>query len=90
MNIKEIRTLNLLLSKDRTTPLKSASIQGILKSIEGTKHDMSESTLRKYIVRLVDGGYIAFGIKDEQKKKYYITQKGIDLISDMTGGMLDE
>lgn len=90
MSIKEIKILNMLLTRDKTTPLKSASIVGMLSAIKDTKYSMSESTLRRYVSKLLKEEYIAYGIKNEQEKKYYITQKGINLIKEMTGGDLDE
>lgn len=77
-------------SKDRTTPLKSVGIVGLLKILKETNFGMSESTLRKYVNSLLKNEYVAYGIKNEQEKKYYITDKGIDFMNNMIGGNLDE
>lgn len=89
-SMKEIKILSTLTSKDRVTPLKSVGVVGLMKILKDTNYNMSESTLRKYIGRLLKSEYIAYGIKNEQEKKYYITQKGINIINEMTGGNVNE
>lgn len=85
MNIKEVKILNLLIKHNKTTPLKSGSILQILVKLDEEGSKMSESTLRRCISKLIKNGYIADGIKNEQEKKYYITEDGIKIIDIISG-----
>lgn len=86
MNIKQIRILNVLLKKDKTTPLKSVGISGLMTLLKDGKFGMSESTLRKYVGDSIKAGYIECGLKKEQEKRYYITKDGIDFVNELKGG----
>ena len=90
MSIKEASILNMLLKKDRTTPVKSISILGLMTLLKDTSYKMSESTLRKYVNGLLKNGYLECGLKKEQEKRYYISEQGIKIMSEITGGEMNE
>ena len=44
------------------------------------KKNISDITLKRYLKILLNHDYISEGAKDGKFKKYYITEKGIELI----------
>lgn len=97
MKLSELRIIKILFSYKRFTQFTGMTIDMILKaSDEETKafnfkqgnesmKPLSIWTIKKNVLNLVSTGYVSEGIKkDSRFKTYYLTEKGLDVINDMS------
>lgn len=80
MTIYSIKILDFLHKKDFKNKKKSALKLEIKNEIDKTEFRCG-STFNKELWNLKDAGLIAEGYKDRSKKRYYITNEGIDILN---------
>ena len=73
-----IKILTYLYKKNYVTEILSAKKEDIIKGKDLS--NISTKTIIKYFKILKEAGYIGEGLKDGRFKKYYITDKGIELM----------
>lgn len=78
LNSNCIKILTYLYKNSYVTEVLSAKKEDII--IEKELSNVSHKTIVKYFKILKDNEYIGEGLKDGRFKKYYITDKGIDLM----------
>lgn len=66
--------------RDKENNLGLCKGRGITKDILKEKSGLSESTINRAIKLLKDEGYIDDAIKNINKKAYYISKKGIEML----------
>lgn len=81
-----MKTLNnntikvLIKIRDKENNLGLCQGRGITKEEVLKRCDLSDSTVNRAIKLLLEYGYIKEGIKNINKKTYYITQNGIGML----------
>lgn len=89
MTERELLIVSLLYQYQHVRYYASATIDQIYKYAstyctvrQKSELTISEATLRRALPKLTDHGLIAEGTRSGQKKTYYITQSGIDMLSE--------
>lgn len=81
-----MKTLNnntikvLIKIRDKENNLGLCQGRGVTKDDIVKRCDLSDSTVNRAIKLLLDKGYIKEGIKNINKKTYYISQEGVDML----------
>lgn len=76
---KDLSIFEQLIKNKKINEIKSASYNQIEQMT-----NLSISKIRQTIKKAIKDGFIKEGVKDGHKKRYYITEKGINTIKELS------